>query len=85
MGTLVMCRQNLHNLLEETILDTMGNEVAVCLGTFDRVVVMVEVCLELCTRGCDARVRVRLVDDRKMDDPRPRELVRSISVVMKEP
>jgi len=42
------------------LLDTMGNEVADCLYSFDRVVVMVEVCLELCTRGCDVRVLVRL-------------------------
>jgi hypothetical protein len=47
-------------LVEETILDTMGNEVAICLRPFDRVIVLVEVCLELCTRGYDVRVRVRL-------------------------
>ena len=49
-------------LLEETTLDTMGNEVADCLYPFGLVVLMVEVCLELCTRGCDVRVRVRPED-----------------------
>ena len=45
-------------LVEETILDTMGNEVAICLRPFDRMVVLVEVCLELCTRGYEVRVRI---------------------------
>ena len=45
-------------LVEETILDTVGNEVAICLRPFDRVVVLVEVCSELCTRGYEVRVRV---------------------------
>ena len=47
-------------LLEETILDTMGNEVAIRLCPFDCVVVVVEVCLEFCTRGPEVWVRVRL-------------------------
>lgn len=45
-------------LVEKTILDTMGNEVAICLRPFDRVVVLVEVCSELCTRGYEVRVRI---------------------------
>jgi len=36
----------------------MGNEVAICLRPFDRVVVLVEVGLELCTPGYEVRVRV---------------------------
>jgi len=50
----------IRSLLEEKIRDTMGNEVKVWLCPFNCVVVMVEVCLELCTRGCEVRVRVRL-------------------------
>ena len=52
--------ERIRALVEETILDTMGNEVAICLRPFDRVVVLVEVCLELCTRGYEVRVRIRL-------------------------
>ena len=48
--------ERVRSLLEETILDTIGNKVAVCLCLFDYVVVVVEVCLELCTRGCEVRV-----------------------------
>jgi len=45
--------------LEDTILDTMGNKVAVYLCPFDDcVVVVVAICLELRTRGCDVRARV---------------------------
>ncbi len=50
--------ERIRALVEETILDTVGNEVAVCLGPFDRVVVLVEVCLELCTRGYEVRVGI---------------------------
>jgi len=52
--------ERVRSLLEGTVLDTMGNEVAVCLCPFNCVLIMVEVCLGLCTRGCGARVRVRL-------------------------
>jgi len=47
-------------LLEETIRDTLGNDVAVCLCPFDCVAVMVEVCLEICARGSEVRIRGRL-------------------------
>ena len=50
--------ERIRAFVEETILDTMGNKVAICLRPFDRVVVLVEVCLELCTRGCEVRVRI---------------------------
>jgi hypothetical protein len=50
--------KRIRTLVEETILDTMGNEVAICLRPFDCVVVLVEVCLELCTPGYEVRVRV---------------------------
>ena len=43
--------------LLETIRDTMGNEVTVWLCPFDCVDVVVEVCLELCTRGCEVGPR----------------------------
>ena len=44
-------------LLEDTIPVTMGNKVAVCLCLSDCVVVMIAVCLELCTRRCEVRKR----------------------------
>ena len=59
----------------------MGNKVAVCLCSFDYVVMMVLVYLELCTCGCEVRVHS---NDRRMDDLRPREPVQIILVAMNE-
>ena len=51
--------ERIRPLIEETILDAMGNEVAICLRPMDCMVVLVKVGLELCARGCEVRVRVR--------------------------
>ena len=51
--------ERIRSLVEEKMLDTMGNEVAICLCPLDCVVVLAEVCLELCTRRCEVRIRVR--------------------------
>jgi hypothetical protein len=61
--------ERIRSLVEKTMLDTMGDEVAVCLCPLNRVVVLVEVCLELCARGCEVRVRVRLGE--RPEDGRP--------------
>ena len=50
--------ERIRTLVEETILDAMGNEVAICLRPFDRMVVLVKVCLELRTSGYEVRIRV---------------------------
>ena len=74
----------IRSLLEETTLDTVGNEVADCLYPFDSVVVMVMM-VEDAWNSALADVMYGFASDRRMDDPRPREPVPSISVVMKEP
>jgi hypothetical protein len=49
--------KRIRTLVEETILDTMGNEVAICM------VVMIEVCSELCTPGYGAVIERVLVKE----------------------
>ena len=50
--------ERIRALVEETILDTMGNEVAICLRPYNRMVVLVEVGSELRTSGYEVRIRV---------------------------
>ena len=64
-----LCVEQIRCLLEDIILDTMGNKAAVGLCSFDCVVVVIAVCLKLCTRRCEVR------NDRMMDDSGPRKLV----------
>ena len=51
--------ERIRSLLDETILDTLCNEVAASLCQFGCVVVILEVYLDLCTRGYEGRIRVR--------------------------
>jgi hypothetical protein len=56
--------KQIRTLVEETILDTMGNEVASCLRPVDRVVVLVR-------NSALPEMKYKFASD-VVDDPRPR-------------
>ena len=61
--------EGIRTIVKDTLLDT------ICLHLFDRVVVLVEVCLELALPDMKYGFASDLVNDRRMGDPRPREPV----------
>jgi hypothetical protein len=71
--------KQIRTLVEETILDTMGNEVAIYLRRFDCVVVPVR---NSALPDMKYEFASDLVNDRRMDDPTPRGPVSTTSVVM---